>query len=255
MKNRRSELLPLCLSASALSSRLPQHPVLARQHDGLERVLQLGNHRRQGVVQVHFTWVWANEAPANYSCLQNTEGMYKSGQSGVGVVSKEYLSEETKRWTKHNFINKILWLASCSLHSPMFWHTSTSSSYLHLCFPLSLSLLLSLCFQWNLPAGVKTAGHFLTAAPVSEGDQRRECAHRRKQPALLLQHHQLDQPLPYRPSESADPQQPKPRAVLWVPNLSPKSRTKCSALLSFNCSTLNREQVTNMEYVKEKMLS
>lgn len=33
--------------------RLPEHPVLARQHDGLERVLQPGHHRRQDTVQVH----------------------------------------------------------------------------------------------------------------------------------------------------------------------------------------------------------
>lgn len=48
-----SVVLTLCLSASALSSRIPEHPVLARQHDGLERVLQLGDHRRPGAVQVH----------------------------------------------------------------------------------------------------------------------------------------------------------------------------------------------------------
>lgn len=42
--------------------------------------------------------------------------------------------------------------------------------------PLSLFLFFSLS-QWNLPAGVKTAGHLLAAAPVSQGDQRRECAH------------------------------------------------------------------------------
>lgn len=129
----------------------------------------------------------------------------------MGALPIENLSEETKRRTKqNNFMNKIFCLASCSLHSPVLWHTTSSSSS-STCVLLSLSLSLS---QWNLLAGVKTAGHLLAAAPVSEGDQCRERAHCGEQPALLLQHHQLDQVVPHRPPEGADPQQPKPGAVL-----------------------------------------
>lgn len=68
--------------------------------------------------------------------------------------------------------------------------------------------------QWDLPAGIKAAGHLITAAPVPKRDQRWECPHRREQPALLLQHCQLDETVPHCKPESSDPQQPKPTEVL-----------------------------------------
>lgn len=70
--------------------------------------------------------------------------------------------------------------------------------------------------QWNLSAGPQAAGHLLSAAPVPEGDQRRQRPHRREQPALLLQHRQLDATLPHLQPKGPDPQQPEPKAVLWV---------------------------------------
>lgn len=127
----------------------------------------------------------------------------------MGALPNENLSKETKRRTEHNnFMNKIGIMPSSLL---------SALAHLHLLLFLPPPVLLSLSrslSQWNLPAGVKAAGHLLAAAPVSEGNQRWECAHRREQPALLLQHHQLDQAVPHRPPEGADPQQPKPGAVL-----------------------------------------
>lgn len=84
--------------------------------------------------------------------------------------------------------------------SPALAHCSSS----HLLFPP----------QWNLSAGPQAAGHLLPAAAVPEGDQRRQRAHRREQPALLLQHRQLDPTLPHLQPEGPDPQQPEPQAVL-----------------------------------------
>lgn len=81
-----------------------------------------------------------------------------------------------------------------------------SLSHLHLVLPS----------QRNLPAGPEAAGHLLAAAPVPEGDQRRQRPHRREQPALLLQHRQLDPTLPHFQPKGPDPQQPEPQAVLWV---------------------------------------
>lgn len=61
----------------------------------------------------------------------------------MGALPIENLSEETKRRTKqNNFMNKIFCLASCSLHSPVLWHTTSSSSS-STCVLLSLSLCLS----------------------------------------------------------------------------------------------------------------
>lgn len=68
--------------------------------------------------------------------------------------------------------------------------------------------------QWNLSAGVKAAGHLIIAAPVPERDQRWECPHRGKQPALLLQYRQLDEAVPHFKPKGPDPQQPEPKAVL-----------------------------------------
>lgn len=81
-----------------------------------------------------------------------------------------------------------------------------SPSHLHLVLPS----------QRNLSAGPEAAGHLLAAAAVPEGDQRRQRPHRREQPALLLQHRQLDPTLPHFQPKGPDPQQPGPQAVLWV---------------------------------------
>lgn len=78
-----------------------------------------------------------------------------------------------------------------------------SSSHLHPFFP-----------QWDLPAGVKAARHLITAASVPERDQRWERPHRREQPALLLQHRQLDETVPGCEPEGSHPQQPEPTEVL-----------------------------------------
>lgn len=68
--------------------------------------------------------------------------------------------------------------------------------------------------QWDLPAGVKAAGHLITAASVPERDQRWERPHRREQPALLLQHSQLDKTFSRGKPEGSGPQQPRPSRVL-----------------------------------------
>ncbi|TMS06613.1 Receptor tyrosine-protein kinase erbB-4, partial [Larimichthys crocea] len=70
--------------------------------------------------------------------------------------------------------------------------------------------------KWDLPAGVKAAGHLIIAAPVPERDQRWKRPHCREQPALLLQHCQLDETVPCRKPEGSGPQQPKPKAVLPI---------------------------------------
>lgn len=83
---------------------------------------------------------------------------------------------------------------------------------------LSGSLLLPprpiLPSQWDLSVGVKAAGHLITAATVFKRNQRWERPHSREQPALLLQHCQLDKTVPRCKPESFDPQQPKPTRVL-----------------------------------------
>lgn len=68
--------------------------------------------------------------------------------------------------------------------------------------------------QWDLPAGVETAGHFIAAAPVAPRDKCWQCPHCREHPALLLQHPQLDTAVSHPKPESSDPQQPQLKGVL-----------------------------------------
>lgn len=68
--------------------------------------------------------------------------------------------------------------------------------------------------QWDLSAGVEAAGDHITSASVSERDQCWECTHCREQPALLLQHRQLDKTVPYYKPKGSYSQQPKSTGML-----------------------------------------
>ena len=139
----------------------------------------------------------------------------------ISVMSLWQLTASTCQWQtlEHlvqvtaNVVENNSGIKSCEINP-----TPSFVSLLCYLIPSSFPFLLWHSFplhpQWDLPAGVKAAGHLIIAAPVPQRDQRRERPHRREQPALLLQHRQLDEAVPHCQPEGSDSQQPKPTTVL-----------------------------------------